>query len=267
VTLVGEVAIPFVRARLAEAGVGVRGDLPPTGREDVLVVDHYSEPVREACAARADFRLRVLVDDLGGAVPSGVDVVWNPNAYGEAASYAEFRGQVLAGPEYVPLREGLPEWRSSGASASGVMLGGGKLPERLQRALQLVAERFPDAAWKAAGDGMPRAWEQVEAVQPWTAFARCSRLIAGAGITMWEAAAVGIPVVVVVMAPNQAAAGAWARIHGVPTVDAVDQERPERLADAICAGLASARALPRVRNGAGEVVRALMRCPSLRGAS
>jgi hypothetical protein len=74
-------------------------------------------------------------------------------------------------------------------------------------------------------------------------------------------------VVIMVVAPNQTAGGVWARNNGVPTVDAVTEDQPSRLADAICDSLGVANALPLIRNGAGEVVQEVMGFPSLRGPS
>ena len=133
----GEVTLPFVQVRLEEVGVAMAADLPDSG-EGVLVVDTYDIGERVACAARAA-ALRVLVDDLGEAVPSGYDAVWNPNAYGVAELYSSFDGPVLTGPEMVPIRGDLPRWQGTGEGRVGVLLGGGRTPEHVTGALARAA--------------------------------------------------------------------------------------------------------------------------------
>lgn len=254
-TLVGAIEIPFVAERIAASRLARKTDLPSDGRNAVLLIDHYDATVRASCAARSDYQLRVLVDDLGGAVPSGVDVVWNPNAYGDARDYVEFSGPLFAGVDCIPVRADLPAWRDSGEHEIAVSQGGTDASATMRAALPLLRERLSPA----------RLREVVVSSRPWDDIARCARLITGAGITLWEAASVGIPVVVVATVANHERGADWARSVGVPTVNAVAAGDPACLAELLAEALEKAHPLPRVADGSAGVSRALAALADARG--
>jgi spore coat polysaccharide biosynthesis predicted glycosyltransferase SpsG len=255
VRLVGDVSIPHVAAYLGSAALPVT---PAWGSGEpgaLLVVDHYDRLVREDGAGR-DYRYRVLVDDAGARVPDGFDLVWNPNVYGPSARY-EFGGPVLTGAGHVPIREGLPRWSGRAADTIAVALGSAVATTVVRDALLLLEQGLPAVEWWIAAAWMPPRWHAVDPGRPWDDLIRSGRLVTGAGITMWEAAATGIPAVVVTLAPNQVLGAAWARAQGVPTVSAYDATSPERLAAELSRALEEARPLPSVTDGSFATCREL----------
>lgn len=251
----GRVELPFVAERLAGAGVQV-ADAPPADGGCVLVVDSYDEAVRAGCAA-CPARLRVLVDDLGCPVPAGYGVVWNPNAYGCPALYPGFAGEVLGGPEAVPVRTGLPAWSGAGSPAVGAMLGGGDPGPVLREAMRIVAEALGPKGLIGVGAWVRPPAARSDASRPWTSLSRCGALVTAAGSSVWEAAAVGIPAVVVRTAANQDRIVRWARDAGVPAVDALNADDARALAAEIMDALGRAAPLPRIEPGAGRVAQRL----------
>jgi UDP-2,4-diacetamido-2,4,6-trideoxy-beta-L-altropyranose hydrolase len=257
VVLAGTITIPFVRERARALGVALvlEGSCPGG---DILLVDTYDERARRSGAVDGSFVLRVLVDDLGETIPPGYDVVWNPNAYADRSSYPGFQGAVMAGVDVVPVRPDLPSWEGQHATAVGIALGGGRLPVVLRDALERLAERL--AGWELAGLGasLPEGWHQLSQSGPWAELARCNRLAIGGGVTMWEAACVGVPVVVVQSAENQRRSVEWAAAHDVPTMDLRQAQNAEELADELAAGLHVARPLPRIQPGVERAARVLV---------
>ena len=251
VRFTGALDLPFAasRAHLLVARAPDRA-----GSCTVLVSDSYDRLRRERAALRDDVRARVLVDDLCGPVPDGFDAVWNPSPRASLADYPLFRGAVLAGPDVLPIRNGLPRWcRSSGPTA--VLLGGGRPLPHVAAALELIATRWPAADFARLGDWMPAAWAPLNPHQPWDGIAQCGRLLTGAGATLWEAAMVRVPVVVMLLAENQRRGFEWALKAGVAGVDALAERSPEALADQLTAALASAAPLPPMRAGTERVAR------------
>lgn len=258
----GRVELPFVAERLAGAGVEV-ADAPPADGGCVLVVDSYDEAVRATCAARPA-RLRVLVDDLGCPVPSGYGMVWNPNAYGDAALYPGFAGEVLGGPAAVPVRPGLPAWSGAGSPTVGAMLGGGNPGPVLGEAMRIVAEALGPQGLTGVGEWVRPPATRADASGPWTSLSRCGALVTAAGSSVWEAAAVGIPAVVVRTAYNQDRIVRWARDAGVPAVDALGADDAAALAAEILDALGRAAPLPPIDPGAGRVARRLQAAAAVR---
>jgi hypothetical protein len=258
VSLFGDAHLDFVRHRVAALGVGVRHELP-TGLEAVLVVDTY-DPERRARLGESGTgnSLRVLVDDLGEPVPKGYDLVWNPNAYGSPALYPGFTGEVVTGPDSVPIRRGLPAWRGAGAGSTGVMLGGAPPPPPLREAVALLAERIGHDNVVGTGTSVPQECRRVEATDPWSGLAGCARLVTAAGSSVWEAANVGIPVVVVQTASNQALVFEWAGRGGAPRINALAFRGGIGLADALGDALDAAARLPEIRSGADSVARRIL---------
>jgi len=83
-------------------------------------------------------------------------------------------------------------------------------------------------------------------------------LITSSGTTVWEAARVGVPVVLVQIASNQELIFKWARDHDVPGVDARSfTGQPDGLSRALEDALSHPRRLPRIENGAPNVCRQL----------
>jgi spore coat polysaccharide biosynthesis predicted glycosyltransferase SpsG len=248
----GDIALPFVRRRLAQAGIPVADAGAALAASDVLLVDSYDADVRQGGADQPLPALRALVDDGEGPVPSGYDVVWNPNPWSDAAAYAGRAPRVLAGAGHVPVRSGLPAWRGGASRDVGVTLGGG--------ASGLAARQaFAESPLGSSGLRFcgPEAW----APPGWRTYAadamcECAVLVTAAGTTLWEAGRVGIPTVAVVLADNQAPSAEWVRAAGVPVVDARGASAAT-LAAALHAAIAAARPVPPVADGAPVVARAL----------
>jgi hypothetical protein len=230
------------------------------------VVDSYDQRVRQESGAWQAGSLRVLVDDLGGGVPAGFDVVWNPNPGGGEFLYPGFPGTVLSGGACVPVRAGLPRWDGGETGRVAVLLGGGQVSPMLAGAMAHLAEEVPGIRFSGAGDWVPPSWERLEPGHPWPGVMRASALITAAGTSVWEAAVTRIPVVVMCTADNQAAGLEWARQTGVPVIDARQAGAARDLAGGLGKTLPFARPLPPIENGAPAVARRLLELALDRGA-
>ena len=253
----GTVSIPFVRQYLESAGLVNEGPAALTGDGDVLVVDSYDPEVREAGARALGAGVHVLVDDGQGRVPPGYDLIWWPAPFGHRQHYSRHDCDVLTGPEAVPIRSGLPLWSSDGNEQIAVSLGGGDVPAELAHALHLLGERLGARRLLASGSWVPDRWERIAAEELWAVISRCGRLIVAGGVSALEAAAVGIPVVVVAFADNQQGALQWARANSVPTIDVARHRDVPELVRALELALPEARPLPPLADGSGRVARHL----------
>lgn len=256
--IIGEVSIPFAMQRLEDAGVEILAHPFFVSDHDVVLVDSYESSVRLRGAAMAAAGLRVFTSDVAEQVPPGFDAVWNPNAYGSAELYSEFEGPVIAGQGTVPLRGDLRVWRRPGNGAFGAALGGGDPPQVMTSALIKLRASMPEVRFSATGNPPPVGWDPVCADRPWEYLAACQAVITAASVTLWEASAVGVPVVVVQAHENQRLVFDYAIRHGVPYVNCVEFTDSETLCDVIRAALDRARPAPRLENGAPRVVDALL---------
>jgi len=249
----GDISLQFVKARVQQAGVPVVEAGHAVPGDGAVICDSYDPDVRSSVAKEKQFDIRVLVDDLGGAVAGGFDAVWNPNAYGSAAMYPGFHGEVLAGPTYVPIRPDIPSWTRKGTHGTAVMLGGSNaIPAPVKSALANLASEPLLTPFSGVGSWVPREWTMLDEMNPWPGIVRCERLITASGVTTWEAAMAGIPVVMLLLAGNQSRIFEWAVASGAPGIDATHVE--ERvLRERLAAALGGARRLPAIENGAGRV--------------
>jgi UDP-2,4-diacetamido-2,4,6-trideoxy-beta-L-altropyranose hydrolase len=251
----GGVDLQFVRRRAESLGVPIVAH--PSTSGSVLLVDVYGEDERRSLATSRAAGRRVLVDDLAESVPRSYDAVWNPNAYGDANLYSGFSGEVIAGEDCVPIRCHLPRWVGDGPGA--VSFGAGQMPAALRSAVSQLHTAFGvDNGW-GVGESLPPGWRRANEDDSWSDLHHAAWLITAAGSTLWEAAAVGIPVVVVVFADNQALAAEWAAQHGAPVLDLRDRTDAAKTAADIAAAVRRARPLPFLRSGAATVARCLLR--------
>jgi hypothetical protein len=250
----GRVTIPFVRRRLRAAGVEVKSRVEPAHRRRVVIADGYDRALQQR-ALRMPADVHVVVDDVGAAVPAGFDVIWNPNAYGDATLYPAFAGVVKAGPDAVPVRSDLPNWRGASGRRIGVSLGGGALPSVLRAAVAQLPARCPGWSVSAVGTWTGKVGS-VTTDDPWPTLVQCDRLLVASGTTVWEAAAVGIPVALIQTADNQSRIFAWARSAGAPGIS-LAADGASGLAGLLANAVMSAATLPRIRNGAPTVARYL----------
>ncbi|HTO74082.1 MAG TPA: hypothetical protein VMJ30_09685 [Gemmatimonadales bacterium] len=249
----GLLSIPFVRERFDALGILPEPARTPAPAGAVLVTDSYDPAAREAGRSCAAAALRVLVDDGNGIVPTGYDVIWWPAPFGNPARYSEVSGQVITGEDAVPLRSGLPHWEPNRSGRTAITLGGGEVPEVLADAMASLADAAWWTAFSATGGWVPERWHRIAPARIWSSVVQCDRLLVAGGVSAMEAAAVGIPAVVLAFADNQLATLEWARQAGVPTVDAVRVTDSALLAAALEQALRAARPLPHLTDGSARV--------------
>ena len=253
---IGRVELPFVLRHYQDLGIAVEPGADPAS--DLVVVDRYDSVERHSLAAVQFAKIKVLVDDLGGSVPVGYHVVWNPNPYASAALYPSFGGRVLAGTDVLALRNDLPRWRKRLDGDVVVTLGGGRPGQALKGAFALLTQLMPAERFAIAGDWAPPGTRLVPPDRLWAEAIDAKCLVTAAGSTIWEAAAVGVPMVVVAIAENQRLGYRWARDHGVPGADALSVEG-DFLAHQLRALIPAAMIAPPLENGAGRVAEELGR--------
>ena len=248
---IGPIELPFVRDRFARLGIPISAD-PVTGGE-VVVVDTYDWSTRFRWSHAVEPALRVLTDDLGSVqVPPGYGVVWNPNPYAVIDMYPQFGGQLISGIDALAIREELPRWSPNPSGEILVSLGGGTPSPSVVAALTLLDQLAPDKRFACTGGWAPSRWRRIEPGAFWANAGNARSLILAAGSTVWEAAAVGIPVILLMTADNQMLVYRWGRDAGVPGVNAqlVDAEF---LAYQLRALLEVPTRLPSASNGAERV--------------
>jgi hypothetical protein len=250
----GTVSIPFVKARLSECRIPLIKS-PPSDAISVLIVDSYDEGIRLSAPSATRARVRVLVDDLGD-LAEGYNVIWNPNAYSTDGLYAGFEGRVISGEKTIPIRSGLPKWTPE-SSAVAVSLGGTCPPDWLVEALRIWGSSLGELPVTGESLWVPAGWKTVPADRAWSAFAKRSMLLSSAGSTVWEAANVGIPLCLIVTAPNQRLAAQWAVGRGVPQMDALRERDPAGFAASLFGAVAAASALPHLESGVRAAARAI----------
>jgi len=253
----GEIGIPFVRRHLESLGVANEGLAALAGDGDVLVVDSYDPELRADGGRASEAGVHILVDDGQGLVPPGYDLVWWPAPFGNRQVYSRHDCDVLTGPDTVPIRPGLPLWSNDGAGRIGVSLGGGTISGTLLEAVVTVGERLGTGRMTGSGSWIPAAWLQSPADEVWATLSRCDHLLVAGGVSAFEAAAVGIPVVVIAFADNQQPTLQWARASGVPTIDVPRYRDGVELAHALELALPQAKPLPPLADGSSRVARHL----------
>ncbi len=258
VRFAGDVNLPVAVLYVSRLGATINKSVEAVPPEAVVVVDHYSDAVRAEMSA-VNCALHVLVDDLGGNIGSEFDVIWRPAASPETNLYPVFEGAVLTGVEFLSIRSGLPIWSASPTSGTAFLLGAGRPPQWLNAALSKLPADFDGQRFGGVAGLLPDDWELIDGNDPWPAIARYRRLVTASGSTLWEAARVGIPVVVLMIAENQRLNFEWAREQGVPCLDATAYiGQSSLLAQRLMELLPNARRLPAVENGSGRVRDAIL---------
>lgn len=257
VVVAGDVSLAFVEERLQSLGLRAQPSAEwPSGA--VLVVDSYDEVVRREGGLRGGYVRKVLVDDIGGVVPPGYDTVWNPNPYGCSSLYPGFTGTLVTGYEAVPVRADLPRWQGPGSGLVGVALGGGQIAPMLIRLFEGLAERLSTLRFAAVGDWVPPTWERISSHRPWGGLSACATVILAGGTMTWEAAYVGVPVVIVQTADNQQGVAEWAARQEVPVLDLRQRlDGTEELLTRLQSALLYARPLPPIQPASDLVARGL----------
>jgi hypothetical protein len=255
VTFAGDISIDFVLTRVADVGAGVASSMPRLQRPSIVLCDSYDEAVRTSVANLDEALAKGLVDDIGFAtVEDRFDVVWNPNAYDAKRLYPALRGRILDGTAHVPIRGDLPRWRGPSARGVAALLGGGENAMRFGAVMTRLEACLPDTTFAGVGSWLPAGWRPLPRSNPWSQIVRHDSVIVAAGATTWEAAAVGIPVVLARTADNQNLVIEWGRQHDVPVVDLLDDgATAEMIAARLAAALKQARPLPAMEDGSPRV--------------
>lgn len=247
-TLWGEASLAFVAARAVAAGVPVKPQAPSI--VDVLVVDTYDCMERESLG-RFPAKIRVLVDDMGERIPEGYSVVWNPNPYSTEGMYPNFSGELLVGPSVVPLRAGLPSWAPK--DFIGVALGGSDSSGPVSEMLDELTRLLRGETVRALGSAARPGWGVVAPDSPWNELKHARVLVCSASSSLWEAAHVGVPTLVVAFAENHTLVAEWATRHQIPVIDLL-RDAPDASARRVFEALRHAPVPPRVEPGAARVV-------------
>ena len=254
--LYGTVDIDFVQRRVRDAGVEMVDTLDVNGCS-ALVVDSYDPETRGRMSRMNSAGLRILVDDLGVDEAIDFDIVWNPNPYGSAALYPSFSGLIIAGCDAVPLRNSALQWRAAASGDCLVTLGSGVVGEVLRRAFEELSRSCRDIRFQGAGEWIPAGWKRVSPESLWTNAASCRFLITAAGSSVWQAASIGSPMVVVKTADNQELVARWVSRHQVPVVNALGCADPDALGRELLRACRRPATLPKLSNGARRVALAI----------
>jgi spore coat polysaccharide biosynthesis predicted glycosyltransferase SpsG len=199
-------------AFVALAGAGYAADevVSLLAPGDVLVSDHpgLDEAARRAVAATG--ARHVVVDDFGGEGEWPCAVVVNPNLGSASVPYPG-AATVLAGPRFALLRDAVRRAAAAGRDPLApvrrilVSLGGSDLDGRARMLLEtlaprgdavevvatLPAERLPDGVASAARSDLPDllAWADMA--------------VLSGGVLKYEAAACGLPALLVAVVEHQ----------------------------------------------------------------
>lgn len=243
-----------------------------TGEWDWVVVDHYGIDRSWEEQVRGDNGRIAVIDDLA-SLTHDADLLVNPAFPEDAARYADLvppSAQVCSGPSYALLDRSFrqaghsaggiaPRWLDHGPAHDGMAHGGNRLlayfggsdstdlTRRTLRALmrpdltQLEATvvlgsnyRYSDAARSLAASRAGLA--VVPSQQSLAPLLRWSTMAIGAGGTSsWERLCLGIPSVVVSLAPNQEASSAALGAMGLirylgPEAEVTEEEIAAELA-------------------------------------
>jgi UDP-2,4-diacetamido-2,4,6-trideoxy-beta-L-altropyranose hydrolase len=230
------------------------------------VLDGYDFTSDDQRRLRNAARGLLVIDDIAHLDRYEADVVLNQNLGAENLSYAcASQTRLLLGPRYVLLRrEFLAKERSppqADARHVLVTLGGGEQWHALEAVLEAVAlladETLDVAVTAPAGVGAPEREHAVEfvtgAAMP-ELLAWADVAVSAAGTTSWELAYMGVPALLLALAPNQRAVAAGLTRAGA-ALDArwEDDPAPARLAQQLERLLADASTRLRM-SGAGRAL-------------
>jgi spore coat polysaccharide biosynthesis predicted glycosyltransferase SpsG len=247
---------PLVERFLAEHGVQhdpvsdtgyALGDvMSRLDNRSVLVSDSYELDAAALAAIAASGAAHVVVDDFAELAAWPCEVVVNPNVGAETFSYPGAR-TVLAGPRYALLRAelralaALPRDARPAGDRLLVCFGGGAWPEAAQELL--AALRDGRTAVRAATTGTVPAG--VERVDPRTLpqqLGWADAAVLSGGVLKYEAAAVGVPAVLVaVVAHQEAVAATFAATGAADYAGSVEAVDPVVLAADVAELLSDAR--------------------------
>jgi UDP-2,4-diacetamido-2,4,6-trideoxy-beta-L-altropyranose hydrolase len=220
-----------------------------------VVADSYRLDAAYLGALEAGGLRTVAIDDLGRLARYPCSLLVNPNLGGRAALYAgkAIPDTALLGLPYVMLRRDFAAHRLSERSIGPVarrllVTFGGVDPkgaslialEALSRLPEIEAELLIGAAntraeaIAAAATGSANVTLTRSAEDMANRIMRADMLLSAGGTTVWEAAALGAPIMIAASAPEEAkAAELWARGGGCRFLGPVEALDAETLAAAI----------------------------------
>ena len=189
---------------------------------DWLVLDGYHfDPAYQKAVRRTGLRL-LVIDDIAHHGMYFADLLVNQNLEAESFRYRVLPGtSVLIGPRYALLRSEFERWRgwqrpiAPDARRVLVTLGGGdagdvtdmvtdELEEFPEFEVRIILgaghHRYPDARRVAPREGT-RYLRDVSTMAEHMAWADVA--ISGSGTTAWELAFMGLPSLLLTLAPNQ----------------------------------------------------------------
>lgn len=205
----------------------------------ILISDTYDLDEQALEAVAATGARHVVIDDFARLPRWPVEVVVNPNAGSEGLRYPE-AAHVLAGTRYALLRREVRAAARSRRRRDGpaqtvlVSLGGGLWPERGLELLQSVVRELPGVTVGAtiAPRLAPRGVEALESRLLPAQLAAADVALLSGGVIKYEAAACGLPALLVAVVPHQvevaatfAATGAARALGALADLDLDDAAR------------------------------------------
>lgn len=151
---------------------------------DLVIIDQLDTTTEQVARYKANGSKVVTIEDQGSGVWATdltINALYQPPF--------DYRGNEVAGPKWADLRPefvGLPEYKVSDTKRVLVMFGGTD-PSGLGERVQKWVPPYGDVTWVKPGDKVNVAWEMMNH----------DLLITSAGRTVYEAAAVGIPTIVI----------------------------------------------------------------------
>jgi len=192
-----------------------------------VVMDVFGTPLAYRSALRRQVERLAIIDDTGGPGPWVADVVVNQNYGASTALYPDHdpATALLLGPHFALLRPEFARRRAEGRPGDGrvhriVVSLGGTDPKDVASLVLAALGSLSASGWRAivaAGAANPRAaslktraaalGRPVHVIRSPSSMARllawADLAILAGGVTVWEALALGVPVIGIAVADNQ----------------------------------------------------------------
>lgn len=176
----------------------------------ILVSDSYDLDEAALAVVAATGARHVVIDDFARLQQYPVDLVVNPNAGSEGLRYPGAR-RVLAGPRYALLRREILDAaraiRTTGASVQTVLVsfGGGRWSDRAVDLLEAVGQALAGLTIRATipSELAPAGVEPVDPRLLHLQLAAADIALLSGGVLKYEAAACGLPALLVALVPHQ----------------------------------------------------------------
>lgn len=198
---------------LSSTGYGVEEVVARLSPADVMLSDTYALDSAALAAIASTGATHGVVDDFGRLDRWPVDVVVNPNV-GSDAEWYPGAGAALVGPDYALLRAEITERIDPERPIANtgrrllVCLGGGVWPAEADALLSALAAELGDAEIRVTT--RERVPPGVTAVEPSSLPAQlewAELAVLSGGVVKYEAAALGVPALLVAIVPHQEEVG------------------------------------------------------------